>query len=230
MAGVTTQGRRLAARQAIKRAGPLLGAIAAIAILAPGGSSAATSPPAPRFAKSVDIGLITGVVIVRPPTGPAFRLGAQDRNIPVGSGLDTTHGAVDLRAAYAPSQHTSGVQDGNFSGGLFEVLQQRTEGGLTELDLKTTLSTARTCAAKAQAASARPSSRTLALLRAKVHGAFRTRGHYAAATARGTRWTMIDRCDGTLTEVSAGVVIVDDFRLAKNVAVSAGHSYLALAR
>ena len=220
---------RISTRSSIKHAALLLAALIAAAALAPGRSSAATGLPAPRFAKSVDIGLISGTVIVRPPSGPAFRLGVRDRSIPVGSGLDTTRGAVDLRAAYSPAQHKSGVQDGNFTGGLFAVLQRRAEGGVTELDLQTTVNAARTCASKAGMTATRASSRVLSLLHAKVHGSFRTRGRYAAATARGTRWEMVDRCDGTLTKVSSGVVTVDDFRLQKTVKVSAGHSYLALA-
>ena len=41
---------------------------------------------------------------------------------------------------------------------------------------------------------------------------------------------MIDRCDGTLTKVSRGRVVVRDFRLKRNVSVRAGKRYLARAR
>lgn len=210
-------------------------AAGAVLALSGSGSSVAADLPPPRFAQSVDIGLISGVVIVRPPTGPAFRLGSEDRNIPVGSGLDTTRGAVDLRAAYAPTggsggTRTSGVQDGHFSGGVFGVVQRRSQAGLTVLDLEVALSASQACASPpATADVARTSSRVLALLRASVHGSFRTRGRYSAATARGTQWEMIDRCDGTLTKVVRGVVVVNDFRLHRNIAVSAGQSYLARA-
>ena len=44
---------------------------------------------------------------------------------------------------------------------------------------------------------------------------------------RGTTWTVEDRCDGTLTSVKRGTVVVRDFRLKKNVIVKAGKSYLA---
>ena len=47
---------------------------------------------------------------------------------------------------------------------------------------------------------------------------------------RGTRWEMIDRCDGTLTKVQRGSVVVRDFRKKKNVVVKAGKSYLARAK
>jgi hypothetical protein len=38
-----------------------------------------------------------------------------------------------------------------------------------------------------------------------------------------------DRCDGTLTKVTRGVVNVNDFRARRNVTVRAGKSYLARA-
>ena len=50
-----------------------------------------------------------------------------------------------------------------------------------------------------------------------------------AATVRGTKWTVVDRCDGTLTKVNRGEVAVRDFRRKKTITVSAGRSYLARA-
>ena len=46
---------------------------------------------------------------------------------------------------------------------------------------------------------------------------------------RGTIWDVTDRCDGTLTHVKRGKVIVRDFRRKKNVTVTTGKSYLAKA-
>jgi hypothetical protein len=42
-------------------------------------------------------------------------------------------------------------------------------------------------------------------------GKFRTSGRYSAATVRGTRWLVEDRCDGTLTRVARGEVEVEDY-------------------
>ena len=47
---------------------------------------------------------------------------------------------------------------------------------------------------------------------------------------RGTVWDVTDRCDGTLTHVKRGTVIVRDFRRKKNVTVRTGKSYLARAK
>jgi hypothetical protein len=60
-------------------------------------------------------------VIVKPVTGNSFQLGAQDRNAPVGSEIDTSHGEVDLRSASGPGNasaatHATTVQDAKFSG------------------------------------------------------------------------------------------------------------------
>ena len=46
---------------------------------------------------------------------------------------------------------------------------------------------------------------------------------------RGTAWDMIDRCDGTLTRVKRGRVVVRDFRRKRNITLTAGKSYLAKA-
>jgi hypothetical protein len=58
-------------------------------------------------------------------------------------------------------------------------------------------------------------------------GRFRTRGRYAAATVRGTRWLTIDRCNGTQVIVTDGVVSVFDLVARRTVLVSAGQSYFA---
>ncbi len=60
-------------------------------------------------------------------------------------------------------------------------------------------------------------------------GRFRSHGRHSHATVRGTRWLTVDRCDGTLTRVTDGSVVVRDLRRNRNVLVRAGHSYLARA-
>jgi hypothetical protein len=61
-------------------------------------------------------------------------------------------------------------------------------------------------------------------------GNFVTRGRFASAAVRGTRWLTQETCAGTLIVVQRGVVAVRDLRRHKTVLVSAGHRYLARAR
>jgi hypothetical protein len=60
-------------------------------------------------------------------------------------------------------------------------------------------------------------------------GKFRTKGRYASATIRGTKWLTDDRCDGTLVRVVKGAVTVRDFVRRKSLVVRARHKYLARA-
>jgi hypothetical protein len=206
-------------------------------VVAVSACSGSTGPPPPRFGQSVDIGLISGAVIVKPAAGKPFRLGAEDRNIPVGSELDTTLGEVDLRSAVAPGSaaaapNATRVQDGQFSGALFKILQRKSQQGLTELDLATTRKLLGLCAAGTVAKAARQplGSRVLQTLRARDSGGrFRTRGRYSAATVRGTSWDTIERCDGTVIVVHRGTVEVFDYGRRRTITVHAGQSYLAKA-
>jgi hypothetical protein len=189
-------------------------------------TAASLSPP--RFGHTLNIGLVSGTVIVTPPGKQPFKLGTHDRNIPIGSLLDTTHGRVDLRAAAAPgTAGTANVQDAEFYKGTFRV-RQAPGSKVTDI----LLAGGNTAACKpqiaAQAARALPH-RVLRLLGASGKGRFRTKGRYAAATVRGTVWTTTDYCDGTLVSVQRDVVSVLDLVRHKTVTVTAGHSYFAKA-
>jgi hypothetical protein len=126
------------------------------------------------------------------------------------------------------------TQSGQFSAGLFQVLQSRRRSakGLTELRLKG--SSFRRCrtrrTGRATAAQRGLSRRTIRRLRANARGRFRTRGRHSAATVRGTVWSTTDRCDGTLTKVTRGRVAVRDFRRKRTIILRAGKRYLARPR
>ena len=47
---------------------------------------------------------------------------------------------------------------------------------------------------------------------------------------RGTVWTVEDRCDGTLTRVTRGVVVVENLRTGRTKVVRAGQSHLVRRR
>ncbi len=183
-------------------------------------------PPPPLLGRTFNAVPVSGVVYVLLPgaghvaaahasaaKGVGFIPLTEARQLPVGTIFDASKGVARLTTATATR---SRVQSGEFGGGLFRLLQNRRERGLSELRLVAQSSATKRCppagnAATAQTAAAKALPKTvLNLLRANVKGRFRTRGRYSAATVRGTMWTTTDRCDGTLTAVQRGVVVVTD--------------------
>jgi hypothetical protein len=118
---------------------------------------------------------------------------------------------------------TGARQTGTFHGGAFLVKQPR-GSRFTELQLTGGLALGKCGRSRASAAASHKVTRSLF---GSAHGHFRTRGRYSSASVRGTRWGVEDRCDGTLTTVQSGTVIVRDFGRHLTVNVRAGHSYLA---
>jgi len=165
-------------------------------------------------------------VTVTPPGGHSFRLGVQDRNIPMGSLIDTTHGRVDLRAAApAATASVAKVEDAEFFDGAFTVRQSRAN---PVAQIKLAGGPPSECAAvSAGVPHAALPHRVLRLLHASGHGKFTTQGRYAAATVRGTIWLTEDFCDGTLVQVTRGVVTVRNLVTHATVTVTAGRSYFA---
>ena len=167
---------------------------------------------------------------------PRFAPLTSVRQIAVGSKIDARRGSVRVITATGVAHQT---QNGVFSGGAFTVQQSKNkqQAGLTTLNLLTGRPTGQpgyaSCASSGASehavAHAALSRRVLQTLHARAHGKFRTRGRYSASTVRGTIWDTVDRCDGTLTVVHAGSVLVTDLVKHKSVAVTAGHSYLAKA-
>jgi hypothetical protein len=215
--------------------GRFIVSLATIGTLLIAGTARATLAP-PRFGHSVDIGLVSGTVVVTPPRGHPFTLGTQDRSIPTGSLIDTTDGRVDLRAARPPSPVASFVhlasgsqiEDAQFYDGAFRVMQSpsspvaqiRLVGGNTSA-----------CGAPSSdlVPHRRPPHRIERLLWASGPGKFETVGRYSAATVLGTRWLTEDFCDGTLVRVVQGVVVVKDLATRATVTVHAGHSQFTAA-
>jgi sugar lactone lactonase YvrE len=189
----------------------------------------------PDYGKLVRLDVVKGKVFVKVPAGSARASGSaaqgsgfvpltEARTVPVRSILDTTRGTVKLTAARNKAGKT---QSGQFTAGVFQVLQSRKAKakGLTELVLKG--SSFKGCSGAGAKASL--SNRTIRRLRGSANGRYRTRGRHSAATVRGTKWTVSDRCDGTLTKVKQGKVEVTDFRLKETILLGAGKSYLARA-
>jgi hypothetical protein len=121
--------------------------------------------------------------------------------------------------------HGHKTQDGKFGGAIFNVTQSKRGAGITTLKLLEGLFRG----APSFASCKRGSHRVLQTLRSTDRGHFRSRGHYAAATVRGTAWDTADRCDGTLVKVKRGSVVVSDFVRHIAVILNAGQQYLARA-
>jgi hypothetical protein len=190
---------------------------------------AAPALPPPSFGHTLDIGLVSGTVRVTLPNHSSFTLTSQDRNIPIGSLIDTTRGRVDMRAAPPPIATVAAarVEDAQFYGGAFHV-RQSSSLPVTQIRLAGGNLAACRAPAHAHPAGALPH-RVLRLLHASGTGRFQTTGRYAAATVRGTIWLTEDFCDGTLVRVTRGVVLVENLVTGATVTVTAPHRYFARA-
>ena len=204
-------------------------------------------PPLPALGRTVAAAPIRGVIRISLPRGAAptgarasqtvpgirgrrFVVLTEVRRLPVGTLVDSRRGTLRLISA----RDTRGAtQEGAFTGGAFEVRQsrRRSQRGLTEVILKGgSFRNCRVRGSRAIASASRLSRRRVRRLRGSSRRArYRTRGRYSAATVRGTEWTVEDRCDGTLTRVRSGTVIVRDFRRRRDIRVRAGRSYFARA-
>jgi hypothetical protein len=180
-------------------------------------------PPRPVVGKNVELVPIRGEGKVARSSARLVPL-RNARLAPVRSVVDTRRGTIGLASV---ASRKSKLSQGRFSGGKFQVRQSRRRKakGLTLLDLKG--GSFRGCPRRGVRASAARRRRTIRRLRGSGHGRFQTRGRYASATVRGTKWAIEDRCDGTLTRVFEGKVAVRDFRRHKTITVRAGKSYLA---
>ena len=196
-------------------------------------TAAAPAPPAPTLGKTFNISPVSGVVLIQI-NGKFVPLTGLDQ-IPSGAKIDARHGSLELITSNGEKGKT---QHGVFGGAIFTLTQERSGKGkgLVTLALLEGLVKggpsyslcARHKAGDASAATA--SSRTLQLLHASAHGKFRTAGRYSAATVLGTKWTIADRCDGTLVHDITDSVVVNDFVHRKTIVLHAGQSYLAKAK
>ena len=194
----------------------------------------------PQPFKTVNAKVVSGEVFVKLPgassasaaqvTAPrGFRALEGAETIPVGAQLDTTRGRVTVRSAATTRRK---VQSGQFFRGRFQIRQlrikKRSRRLITNMRL-TGSSFKKACGANRASISKRSRKRVRRLF-GNAKGRFRTTGRNAAATVRGTRWSIQDRCDGTKVTVQRGRVAVRDNVRRKTVIVRTGRTYLARAR
>jgi streptogramin lyase len=183
--------------------------------------------PAPDFGKTV-VAEPEGVVRVKAPGGEWATL-APGTELPVGASFDTRRGSVELTSAGCRGTR----QTGRFGGGLFALRQPRAACGRVDVYLRG--GNFRSCRLGARppvrgSVVASSTRRVRRLWGRDRGGRFRTHGRHSHATVRGTRWVTADRCNGTLTRVTEGSVMVRDLARGRSVLVRAGRSYLAKRR
>ena len=191
-------------------------------------------PPAapPVLAERVGVETASGSTLIKLPGSDRFIPLAQAASIPVGSTIDATKGHVELTSV---RDRRGTEQTGEFWGGVFVVKQARAKTPYTELVLQG--GSFRACPKRSAGrlvATASGSGKMRGVVRKlwgkDQAGRFRTRGKHAVATVRGTVWLVQDRCDGTMTRVREGAVVVRNRRTGAEKLVKAGKHHLVRAR
>ena len=212
-------------------------------------TSHGATPGSPKLGQNFNISLVSGLVLVK--VHGVFIPLTELTQIPKNTEIDALNGSLSLITALPAGSHPTAdiakkgkgkkgkgktvTQKGTFGGAIFKITQAAggPSKGLATLSIvekafKGAPSYALcTKGKKAGDASVAVSSRVLQLLRANAKGKFRTSGKYGAATVRGTKWTVADRCDGTFTHDITDSVSVTDFVKHKTIILHAGQSYLA---
>ena len=190
----------------------------------PGAAVESETPAGPKLGLSVTVEPGKGVVRVRRSGSSAFVALRAGSEVPVGSEIDASAGSVALTSAL-PS---GGIQSGQFGGGRFMIRQSR--DGFVDLQLRGRYCASRRARSAATTSAARKPRSSRRLWGRDHGGRFRTRGSNSHATVRGTRWLVVDRCDGTFTRVTSGSVVVRDTVRNKRIVLKAGQQYLAAPR
>jgi PKD domain len=227
---------------------PLAGTFTAKATAtdAAGNSSAGTSDvqvstpagprslPRPVAGQSVNVEPVTGKVLVKVPGSHQYVPLVAPAQIQDGAIIDARKGRVRITI----DNGRGGLDTAEFYGGIFKFTQPKAKSGQTSFaNLYLFGGSFKGC----PSAPKNPKIATLSRKRSgkqaqgksvrhlwgSGEGAFRTVGRYSSATVRGTTWLTDDRCNGTLTKVTAGKVGVRDFVLRKTIVIKKGKSYFA---
>jgi hypothetical protein len=213
----------------------------------------------PTLGKTVIAKVVSGEVFVRLPARRRPRGGARAAQapsgtptgyvalkgaevLPVGTFVHAVRGRLALTSAASRVKGRTKTQRAEFFDGIFQIRQKKAKRPVTDIRLQSpnfqkvcgssprSAGDSRAGSLRATASAAKKRSRkVVSRLWGNGKGNFRTTGRYSAATVRGTIWLTQERCDGTLTRVTRGVVSVRDLTAGKTVTVRAGRSYLARA-
>jgi hypothetical protein len=180
-------------------------------------------------------------IVVDAPDGPDTPEGVATGNVTVngqpftsgpvryGSTVNVTGGTLKLTAAGVGSLLTFGDGSDLAQFKLNKLTEKVGKKKRVSAELALAGGDFSACTGGGARASGGPAGKVVRALWSQGTGRFKTKGKYASATVRGTNWETADQCDGTLTTVTEGAVLVRDIRLKKNVVVKAGGSYLAKA-
>jgi hypothetical protein len=178
--------------------------------------------PPPVAGRSVNLGPVSGIVLVKLPGARSFILMGGLEQVPLGTIVDATKGVVTV---FAAKSRGGRVVSGQAWGALFRITQKKVSGNwLTVLTLTGPAFTCRKGAA--DVARSRPRHRALWM---RDPGFFETVGKFASATdhAAHTKWLTEDTCTGTLLKVTLGSVKGSDFPHHHTFILTAHHSLLA---
>ena len=161
--------------------------------------------PEPALGRTVVAGTAKGTVLVRESGTSRWVPLTSTDVLPVNSVIDARQGTVLLVTARG-----GGVsQPATFRGGMFQVRQASSGHGMTDIVLRgASFSSCPRTTARSSQAVASAKRRVRRLWSSDHNGRFRTQGRGSVATVRGTSWYTEERCDGTLTRVFAGKVLV----------------------
>jgi hypothetical protein len=189
--------------------------LAAYSLSAPPGGGTTTTTTPGGTSGPPPTGTATGTVTVN---GRPFTTGT----VPYNATVDVTQGRLVLRA-------DAGTLSVTGQGGTTAafVLARGTDRGRSVVELRLAKGNFSVCPKRKTSGASAAAPTVVRQLWGDGSGRFRTKGRYSSATVRGTRWLTADRCDGTQTKVTRGVVQVNDLRRNRQVTVRAGGSYLA---
>ena len=182
--------------------------------------------PDPELVRSIGVTPIGGTVTVKPRTRTAF-VPLRERDLaPNISDIDAVSGTLDVTVR----NRSGALRTVRASNGGFRVTQPAAGVIIGDLTLTDRLDGCRGTKVIASHAVGAAPRKTTRRLRVRVKGRFRTIGRYASAIARGTAWTITDRCDRTIITVTEGTVTVRNLRTRKLLTVRAGQTRTILAR
>ncbi|MGO9489337.1 MAG: IPT/TIG domain-containing protein [Solirubrobacteraceae bacterium] len=202
----------------------VLGMLSRSGILA----SSNETPPPPLLDRTGNLAPVSGRVLVKLPGSSQFVPLNGLTQVPFGTIVNATNGKVVV-TTIGP---TGRLQTITFYAGVFELLQQGKGRVLATLmgGNFTVCPTARERAHHARTSTTHATrSHTVRKLWASGHGAYATKGNYAAGAVQGTTWLTEDECDGTLIYVATDRVAVTNLVNHHHRIVTAHHTYFAAA-